>query len=65
VTTTRRDDVRIGDWVRFYQGGKLVIGVVQYLPPREAWEASATAVTDIGAVHFNNILEVRHVAHED
>ena len=23
-------NVKVGDWIRFYQGGKLVIGVVQY-----------------------------------
>ena len=51
--------VGIGDWIRFYQGGQLVIGQVEYVKidsigQREAW-------TDIGAVRIshNLISEVR------
>ena len=32
--------MRRGDWVRFYQNARLVIGVVMYIRPREAWEES-------------------------
>lgn len=50
-------DVEIGSWVRFYQGGTLVIGVVQYLEKDYLgfWKAK----TDIGEVDTRQILEVR------
>jgi len=25
------DKIKVGDWVRFYQDGRLVIGIVQYV----------------------------------
>jgi hypothetical protein len=51
-----------GAWVRFYQGGKIVIGVVNYVTPRNSWERSETLDTDIGPIKADRVLEVRHVA---
>ena len=49
--------VKVGDWVRFYEGGILVIGVVQYI---EKDLLGYTIVkTDIGSVDIRYILEVR------
>ena len=52
-------DILPGDWVRFYQNGKLVIGVVAYIRPRSSWQSHDTAETDIGAVSVEFIREVR------
>lgn len=47
-----------GDWVRFYQNGKLVIGRVEYITKDSGyWEPAVH--TDIGSVMHKNILEVR------
>jgi len=50
-------DIKAGDWVRFYQDGKLVIGVVQY-----TWDRTGgypVVGTDIGALDKTEILEHR------
>ena len=49
--------VKVGDWVRFYQGGALVIGIVQYRKKNSLgyWIAH----TDIGAIDERYILEAR------
>jgi hypothetical protein len=55
-------DLHAGDWVRFYQNGKPVIGVVQYLTPLEALTGvpgTDEVCTDIGRVSVGRILEVR------
>ena len=49
--------VKVGDWVRFYQGGELVIGVIQYLEKNSL--GHMIAKTDIGAVDVQYILEAR------
>jgi hypothetical protein len=49
--------VKVGDWVRFYQGGKLVIGVVQYA--EKDLLGYMIAKTDIGVVDVRYILEAR------
>jgi hypothetical protein len=49
--------VKIGDWVRFYQGGKLVIGVAQYL--EKDLLGYWIVKTDIGAIDERYILEAR------
>lgn len=48
--------IKIGDWIRFYQNGRLVIGVVQYVGRN--WEGDF-ADTDVGRVAFRNVKEVR------
>jgi hypothetical protein len=50
--------IKVGDWVRFYHDGKMVIGVVQYTV-KDDLLGYMTAQTDIGAVDFRYILEVR------
>lgn len=49
----------IGTWVRFYQNGSLVIGVVQYILKREHWDTSPRYFTDRGPLDENEILEAR------
>lgn len=46
---------QVGDWVRFYQGGRFVIGMVQYINT-EHW-AGPEYLTDIGAT--TKLFEVR------
>lgn len=50
-------DIRPGDWVRFYQNGRIVVGVVQYVQPRH--ERQDYIQTDIGAIKESYVLEVR------
>jgi len=49
--------IKVGSWVRFYRGGALVVGVVQYLEKDNLgyWIAK----TDIGAIDTRYVLEVR------
>ncbi len=57
---TEPTDIRVGDWVRFYQNGDLVIGVVQYIRRNEfPRDPKPTALTDIGAIEFHYIVECR------
>lgn len=49
--------IKPGSWVRFYQGGILVIGVVQYL--EKDLLGYWIAKTDIGQVDTKYILETR------
>ena len=51
--------VKVGDWVRFYRDGALVLGVVSYIRKREAWELCNSAQTDQGEVSIERVLEVR------
>ena len=51
------DDVGTGDWVRFYQNGKLVVGVVEYVI--KDITSYRQVCTDIGMVSQENILERR------
>lgn len=50
---------KIGDWVRFYRNGVLVIGEVRYLVKRETWERSDTLQADVGEVQAEDVLELR------
>jgi hypothetical protein len=52
-----QDKVKIGSWIRFYQSGKLVIGVVQYL--EKDLLGYMIAKTDIGPVDVRYVLESR------
>ena len=50
-------DINQGDWVRFYQAGIMVIGVVQYII--KDITSYRQVCTDIGMVSIENVLEVR------
>ena len=52
---------KIGDWVRFYQNGKLVIAVVQYT--KIDILGYAVLQTDAGEIRAENVLETREVPH--
>lgn len=57
-------DIRVGDWLRFYKSGVLVIGVVQYVRPLEALAPSQRVAgpyfsTDLGEVSALAVVEVR------
>jgi hypothetical protein len=47
----------IGDWVRFYQNGVMVIGVIQYITKDILGKQKYN--TDIGEVSEDYIFEVR------
>ena len=60
--------IEAGDWVRFYNNGKLVIGQVEYvikerIPTLTAFDTPVQSgydvKTDIGSVNSGYILEVR------
>lgn len=57
MTDTTRVPLDIGNWVRFYQRGVLVIGVIEYLEKDNL--GVITVSTDIGQVNAKYILEVR------
>lgn len=50
---------KIGGWIRFYRNGQLVIGVINYLPKRQAYQSCPQYHTDIGIVDEDEILECR------
>jgi hypothetical protein len=51
--------IRVGDWIRFQQSGRLMVGIVQYLRPRSSWDSTIVYQTDIGVVCRDDILEMR------
>ena len=50
---------QVGDWVRFYQGGKLVIGIVSYMREAKYLPYGIELCTDIGTVNLSDVLEVK------
>ena len=48
---------KIGDWVRFYRGGILIIGVVNYIGA-DIW-CKDEYFTDAGVVSEDSVKEVR------
>lgn len=50
--------VQVGDWVRFYQNGKLVIGSVQYVKKKQ-FDSDYEICTDVGSVSSDYVEEVR------
>jgi len=50
--------VGVGDWVRFYQNGNLVLGVAEYIS-EEQGQFGYSVYTNIGQVMSDNILESR------
>lgn len=54
------DDIKPGDWVRFYRDGCMVIGVVAYVRKNERFPYEMLVLTDQGQVAVEHILEVRH-----
>lgn len=51
------ETIKIGSWIRFYQNGRLVVGVVEYL--EKDLLGYWTAKTDIGLVDIRYVLETR------
>lgn len=49
---------QIGQWVRFYRNGTLVIGVVQYVRENDLLQTE-DYLTDQGSVHESMVLEAR------
>jgi len=52
-------DIAVGDWVRFYQGSVLVIGVVQYVRETDSAPHVTEARTDVGAILVTSVVERR------
>ena len=48
----------VGDWVRFYQAARLVIGEVRY-KRYDSFISRWKYITDVGNVHEDSILEAR------
>ena len=51
-------NVQVGDWVRFYRNGQMVIGVVQYIAEKSAL-LGTDLFTDQGSVDVKHVLEIR------
>jgi len=49
----------INTWIRFYQSGKMVIGIIHYHKEKESWESEYSYFTDVGTVVEGSILEAR------
>lgn len=49
---------KVGDWVRFYKDGRLVIGEVKYIET----SGGVVFLTDQGGVDIESVLEVRSAA---
>lgn len=54
-------DPKVGDWIRFMQGGRVVIAAVLYIVPRSSFDSTREAMTEIGQVCFDSILEIRGI----
>lgn len=54
--------IQVGDWVRFYQNGLLVIGVVQYI--EEPGSLGSVISTDIGSVYDKYVIELRRAGQQ-
>lgn len=50
--------IEVGDWVRFYNGGRLVIGKVEYVNTNNSLPGFDVK-TDIGSVGSEYVVEVR------
>ncbi len=50
---------QVGDWVRFYQCDRMVIGVVGYTGEAKYYPWSIELYTDIGKVNISDVLEVK------
>jgi hypothetical protein len=55
---------QVGDWVRFYRGGVLVIGTVEYVYESRSGIAHWNVMTDVGGTTEEEILEIRRVTLE-
>jgi len=54
------EPINVGDWIRYQHLGRLVVGVVEYIRPRDEWDSTPTPWTvETGAVSTDSILEVR------
>lgn len=51
-------NIKVGDWVRFYQSGIIVIGVVEYIT-KDKYDGKISIKTDIGAIDSDYVLEKR------
>jgi hypothetical protein len=58
MVTQMHETIKVGSWIRFYNGGVLVIGVVEYLEKDSSgyWIAK----TNIGPVDTRYVLEARN-----
>ncbi len=53
---------KVGDWIRFYEAGKLVIGVIEYITIGSILN-DVTYNTNIGNVDEEYVLEIRTKLH--
>ena len=49
----------VGDWVRFYQSGRLVIGCIEYIGEDTYYPWGLRLRTDIGSINIADALEAR------
>lgn len=56
--TLKMEQVKVGDWIRFWKGGNLVIGVVQYPPYRDIC-GPFQIPTDAGITSATLVVEIR------
>lgn len=60
-----REIVQVGDWVRFYHAGQLVLSEVVYLQKQNTYPFDLQACTLVAPVEVTRILEVRRqVTHQ-
>ena len=56
--------IKVGDWIRFMYGGRVVIAPVLYLVPKVKFDSTREALTEFGQVSFDAVLEVRKAGHD-
>lgn len=59
---TSEKEIGIGDWVRFYRGGQLMIAEVRYVRAQMTYPYQYEALTDHGAVTLSDVIEARSAA---
>ena len=64
--TSVADEPKVGDWIRFMHGGRLVIDEVAYLVPRSPYDSTVEAHTIMsGQVSFEWVVELRRAGRKD
>jgi hypothetical protein len=56
---------QVGDWVRFYVGGRLVVGVVEYVTQDTVQPWKWWVATNVGSVCASSVLEIRRRAYTE
>jgi hypothetical protein len=52
-------EIKVGDWICFWNGDEMVISCVRYILKQSYYPLQTKFMTDLGSCYEDNILEVR------